>query len=594
MKKKLIKAAIIIICAAAVIFGIIFAVRYFRSKAASSNEPIKTDMVTRGNIEVSISGSAAVEPIERYEIIPLVNGTVTACNYEVGDSVNKDDILYRFDSSEISTSLKKAENDFERSSISRDETLKNKEKLTVTAPCSGVVSGITVKTGDDVKSGFEIAKFKDTMNLEVDIPFTAAQINYITVGLRADISSSEHMSGTTGVVTHINNVPTSGEDGSALYYVTISLSNPGAFSEGLKVSALINGMVSPYSGEIRCMEEKSASTEIEGTVSKLYIQNGDYVQKGSVIAELSSETLDNEIKKTELEYDSAKLSLQDSYDKLEDYVITSPINGTVITKNSKAGDTIDRSNSSVTMMVVADVSKLKFDLEIDELDVVNVKEGMEVDITCDAVENVSFKGYISNVSVEGTANEGVTAYKAEVIIDEPGELRPSMNVDASVVVQSAENVLMLPVSDVKTAGNRSYVFAADVSGGDNDGKDSDKKGFRPDGENPSENAGGAERGGNPPENAGGMERSSNPPENAGGAEKDGKARGNIEAPEGFKTVFVETGISNDDYIEIKSGLNEGEAVYPQEASLRNNNMMMGGMGGGPGGGPGDGGPPPGM
>lgn len=584
MKKKRIKAAVIIVCiAAAVIVGVIFAVRYFRARSASGREMINTDIAERGDIQVSISGSAAVEPFERYEIIPLVNGTVTACSFEVGDSVSKDDILYEFDSSELSTSLKRAENDFERTSISRSETLKNKEKLTVTAQGSGVVSELSAKEGEECSGGYELAKLRDTVNLEADIPFTAAQLNYIQTGSRAEISSSEHMSGTIGAVTHINSVPTSQEDGSALYYVTVSFLNPGSFREGLRISAEINGMISPYSGEVRLKEESSVRTEIGGTISRLYIRNGDYVHEGDVVAELTSESLENEIKKSELEYNSAQLSLRDSYDKLDDYVLKSPINGTVITKNSKAGDTIDRSNSSVTMMVVADVSRLKFDLEIDELDVVNVKAGMEADITCDAVEGAEFKGYISNVSVEGTANNGVTTYKAEVIIDDPGELRPGMNIDASVVVQSAENVIMLPVADVKSIGGRKYVFVKDQDGGDDpDGKTpgseekqppdgSPENGEPHDGERKAPPADRARRGGgNPPGGA-----------SKGRSEEAGAAGDrNIDAPEGFKTVFVETGIANDDYIEIKSGLNEGDAVYQQEASSRNNfNMMRGGPGG---------------
>ncbi|MCH5186170.1 MAG: efflux RND transporter periplasmic adaptor subunit [Oscillospiraceae bacterium] len=621
-KSVIIKTAVIVVCCAAVIGGAVFGVKYFKSKSASSVGEIKLDTVTRGNIETVISGSAAVEPLERYEIIPLVNGTIISCSYEVGDVVSKDDVLYQFDSSELDISLKKAENDFEKTTISRNETLKDTEKLIVTAPCSGVISGLTAKAGDKISNGSQLAQIKDTVNLEVDIPFTAAQMNYISLGSPVDILSSEHMSGTKGVVTHINNVSTAQEDGSVLYYVTVSLVNPGAFGEGLKVSAQINGMVSPYSGEIRCVNEQTVKTEIEGNLSELYMSNGDYVNKGDVIAVLTSETLTNSIKKNDLEYDNARLSLRDSYDKLDDYIIKSPINGTVITKNSKAGDTVDRSNSSVTMMVIADVSKLKFSLEIDELDVIKVKEGMEVDITCDAVENTMFKGYISNVSVEGSSSDGVTTYKAEVIIDEPGELRPSMNVDASVIIESAENVLMLPVTDVKTAGNRKYVFTPVSDSQDKNSKDKseDKREFENSGipgngsdRQRRENADGPdnrrnENAGDPDSRgreagAGGNEsaaangnpgrRSADgaaPGENPNMPDMQNRAGRSITAPDGFEATFVETGISSEDYIEIKSGLNEGDMVYKQEtSSSRTNNMMQGGMGG-PGGMGGMGGP----
>ena len=633
-KSTVIKAAVAVVCAAAVVTGGVFAYGKYKAKSTSGNNEVSLDPVTRGDIEVYISGSGAVEPLERYEIIPLVNGTITSCQYDVGDTVSKDDVLYRFDTSDLTNSLQKAENDFESSKLSLAESQKDTEKLTITAPCTGVVSGLTAKVGDELQNGYQLASFKDNMNLEVDIPFTAAQMEYISVGSSAEISSSEHMSSTTGSVIHINNVPESQDDGSALYFVTVRLINPGSFKEGLKVSAQINGMVSPSAGEIRYGSEQSAKTDISGTLSELYIQNGDYIQKGTVIARLTSDTVSNNIKKSNLQYDNAQLSLQDSYDKLDDYVIKSPINGTVITKNSKVGDTIDRSNSSVTMMVIADISKLKFDLEIDELDVVNVKEGMEVEITCDAIENQTFRGYISNVSVEGNSSNGVTTYTAEVVIDEPGELRPSMNVDASVIIQSAQDVLMVPISDVKTAGNQKYVFvpsdntdkdnseksnegmpdrqnggnrperksednSSDTAEGENrpergsrdtphDTANGENRPERGSGDNPPDSAEGGNRpeqenGGNPPD----MPEGGNPPDGANGAspEQHGGGRRNINAPDGFTAQFVETGISNDDYIEIKSGLNEGDMVYQQETSSsgNNNNMMMGGMGG-PGGG----------
>ena len=73
-------------------------------------------------------------------------------------------------------------------------------------------------------------------------------------------------------------------------------------------------------------------------------------------------------------------------------------------------------------------------------------------------------------------------------------------------------------------------------------------------------------------------------------------QGNV--PAGFKSVDVETGLTNDDYVEIVSGLSEGDEVYVAESTVSSNQMMMpggnmGGMGGGPGsggqGGPGGGG-----
>ncbi len=72
-------------------------------------------------------------------------------------------------------------------------------------------------------------------------------------------------------------------------------------------------------------------------------------------------------------------------------------------------------------------------------------------------------------------------------------------------------------------------------------------------------------------------------------------RGSVPGPAGFKAVQVETGLMNDSYVEITSGLNEGDVVYVAESTQTSSFMMMpgggmggGGMGGGPGGGMGGG------
>ena len=64
-------------------------------------------------------------------------------------------------------------------------------------------------------------------------------------------------------------------------------------------------------------------------------------------------------------------------------------------------------------------------------------------------------------------------------------------------------------------------------------------------------------------------------------------------PAGFRSVEVETGLISDEYVEITSGLSEGDEVYVDESSTDSSASMMpmGGMGGGMGGGPGGGGAP---
>ena len=516
-----------------------------KKKASSSVSVRETDIVTRGDVNVTITGSAAVEPYERFEIIPKVSGDIVYCPFDVGDSVEKGDLLYGFDTSSSDLTVERQRLSLEQSENSYKNALEERDKLYIKAKNNGTVSGLSAKAGQEIKTGAKIADISDTDNLEVVLPFTASQIATIHTGDSASITSSKHMSSVSGIVTHISSSSYAASDGTALYSVTIKFSNPGVFYSGMSVGGAVGANVSPGSGVIENSAASSVYAETEGTVSHIYYSNGDYVTKGTVIMTLTSDSVDDRITDSTLSYKSASLSMRQTEKDLEDYNITSPISGTVITKKSKAGDTIDKTTAQTVMMVVADISKLKFELSIDELDISKVTEGQTVSVTCDALPDETFLGYITTISVEGTAQNGVTTYSAEVVIDEPGDLRPSMNIDASIITESAENVLLIPTEDIKSIGKKTFVF---VKGGKEDRKPS-----KPD-------------------------KSSQIP--------DEKPFDNIpKAPDGYIAVEIETGVANEDYTEVKNGLKEGQEIYRQNTVSTSNSLpMMGSMGGGMSGG----------
>ena len=187
--------------------------------------------------------------------------------------------------------------------------------------------------------------------------------------------------------------------------------------------------------------------------------------------------------------------------QLEDYTITAPITGTVVTKNTKQGDNLDNTNGQNTLAEIYDLSYLKFDISVDELDINKMKVGQKVKITCDSLEG-TFEGVVTNVSVAGTTLSGYTTYPVTVEIKEvPEGLLPGMNITAEIVVEQAQDVLAVPVSAVQR-GNIVYVKDASVT-----------------------------------------------------------TAPNKNIPVGYKEVKVETGFSNSTYIEIVSGLSEGDVIF---------------------------------
>ena len=222
-------------------------------------------------------------------------------------------------------------------------------------------------------------------------------------------------------------------------------------------------------------------------------------------------------------------------------IFTAPISGTVIEKDIKAGDTLESSNSNSTVLcVIADMSVMTFTINVDELDIAQLKKGQEVSIDADALSGRKFTGYVENIGILGTSSDGVTSYPVTIVINDADDLWPGMNVSAEIVVDSAEDVLTVPVSAVNR-GNTVLVKGAKGAEGVN------QKG----------------------------------------------------APDGAQYVQIEMGLNDESYIEVTGGLSEGDIVLVpvvqsngEEDSSGDQMMPGGGMqGGGMQGGGMQGGPP---
>lgn len=388
-----------------------------------------------GNIVETVEQSGTVQPYERREITALVRGEVMESPFNEGDLVEEGDTLYKIDDEDAQLSL-------ERSKINLDEVNENINNLKIYAPVSGVVSGFQLSEGDYVNGG-EIGKILSSDNMKVRLSFTPSDFDKIKIGDRVSVTSAMYMTSLEGTVTYkIDSASGSGAEGSYLKKVEITIPNPGALAEGTTVHGTVfTGSETVYSADSKAIENggtTSLRAESSGEVETVCVKNGDKVKKGQLIAVLSNRSLNNNKKSTEL-------SLRSEMKNLEDYNITAPISGTVITKNVEKGDKIDNSNASTVLMVVADMSKMKFTISVDELDIGKIIIGQDVRITADALPGENFMGYVSKIAAEGTVSgQGVTTFEVEIVIDRPGDLKSGMNVNANIIISETKNVLIIP------------------------------------------------------------------------------------------------------------------------------------------------------
>ena len=499
--------------------------------------------VKRGDITVSVTGSGTVEPIEQYEIQSIVTGDILEDYVTLGSEVKKDDVLYIIDSSSAENSLERAEASYEQQLLSHNQRVDDYNEAeankSVLAPSSGVITELYVKNGDTVNSGTKLAVVEDTSSLTVRVPFLSANAKNIYKGQNATVYFDDRNESHTGYVSHVTTGTYVTDAGAIVSDIEITFKNPGAIVAGESVTATVGNFACNDYGTVQPTATETIVAKVSGDVKNLNYSKGDCISSGKLLLNIDNDSSYSDLRSSELSLKNSKLSLDDQMEKLNDYTILSPISGTVVEKTMKGGDTLDGNKSSLA--IVADMSKLTFEISVDELYIKSIEVGQTVSITADALPNRTFEGVVDTVSIIGTATSGVTVYPVTVVISEYEGLLPGMNVDAEIVISNASDVLTVPVNAV-SRGNLVLI--------------------KDDGKAPQ------------------TETKKESEKNAGNSEK--KQFRPPEAPDGYKYVTVETGVANDDYVEIVSGLSEGDVIYVTviKNTTTSQTGAFGGMGGG--------------
>ncbi len=244
-------------------------------------------------------------------------------------------------------------------------------------------------------------------------------------------------------------------------------------------------------GSVEPVTSVTVGTQVSGIISKLYVDYNTVVKKGQIIAELDKTNLISELNtakanlsssESELnyqqtnfqryqtlfkkglvsadEYDTAKLSYKKAKEQVAQAkemvskaqtnlgyaIITSPIDGVVISKSVEEGQTVAASYATPELFTIAkDLKDMQVVADVDEADIGDVKEGERVTFTVDAYPNDTFEGVVKQVRQEATTTNNVVTY--EVVISAPNselKLKPGLTANVTIYTAERQNVVSVP------------------------------------------------------------------------------------------------------------------------------------------------------
>lgn len=240
-------------------------------------------------------------------------------------------------------------------------------------------------------------------------------------------------------------------------------------------------------GEINPVNTVSVGSQVSGTIEDIFVDYNSHVKKGQLLLKIEPSVLEAAVAEAQASLDSAKSQLtlarndynrnktlydsgyiaraemeqsqanyeqaqqsvkrmQSQYDRavtnLSYATITSPVEGTVISRKVDKGQTVAASFQTPDLFEIAeDLSKMQIETAVSEADIGVIKEGQTVSFTVDAYPRKTFRGNVRQVRLSPTTTSNVVVYTVVIDVDNSDlSLMPGMTAFVTILVSEAHDV----------------------------------------------------------------------------------------------------------------------------------------------------------
>lgn len=582
----------------------LFGLKAYINKQAesSSTTSYSRAVVTRGALEETVYGSGTTSARNQTNVLAEAEGTLTDLRVSVGDAVKAGDILAVMTNTDLDDTITDLEFDLWELDDQILSTSAGSKVTTIEAPAAGRVVAIYAEAGDDA-----LAIFRREGALAIISTDGRMKVELSDVDTSSGVSLGEKLTVTGETFIAEGTVVDLTRQGTSLTLTIQDDSLP--MGETVTVARQNGTILGTSTLEVN---KPMAVSSYGGTIESVKVSVGDKVKRADTLFKLTDSPLTLKIENLRLQREAAAKSLEEARQQRENLIVVAPCDGTIATLSISEGDEI---SSGAMLCSILEGEDMNLTIAVDELDVVEVEVGQKVKITVDALSDAEMDGEVYKIAPVGSNSGGVTTYDVELTFDAEGSgVRSGMNATGEITVASTDSTLYVPVEALMTIGNDTYLMVentgktASTMAADSmsDLSNMPQGGNMPDLSN-------MPQGGSKPDFAGSFgERSGdassgetldaqnrgnrgNAPQRTQNAEAATEESGlipavkklysgvmdwlyadvNEETQVSGSLVKVTTGMQNDDYVEILSGVSEGDVVlYTGSSSSSSSNMMM--------------------
>ncbi len=467
-----------------------------------------TAAVEKGAIVVSVSGTGQVSASNQVDIKPKVSGDVISVNVTDGQALKKGALIAQLDTQDAQKSVRDARANLESARLSLEKLKAPADTLTLLQAENALSSAKQSKENaeSNLVKGYDDG-FNAVSNAFLDLPNVMSGLEGVLYGKDVGTSGQANIDAYFNIITTYRNDAPQLRSAVTQNYTVARAAYEKAFqdyraasrsSDHATVEALIDetydtaklvsdaiknsknfldivdDVITVYNrtrpsalaGHKNSLDSYTGSTNshlggllnIKNTIktNKDALVNADrsIAEKTESLAKLKAGPDALDIRSQEISIEQRQNALTDALQNLSDYSIRAPFDGIIAKLSVKRGDAASPSTAIATFITVQQIAEIS----LNEVDVAKVKVGQKATLTFDAVSDLTVSGEVASVDALGTVSQGVVSYAVKIAFDtQESQVKPGMSVSAAIVTDIKQDVLVVPLSAVKTQGNISSV-----------------------------------------------------------------------------------------------------------------------------------------
>ncbi len=426
----MVKRAAAVAAVLAVLAAVVWVVRS-RGVSQTPQETRRTAVVTRGDLLVSVSGTGTLQPYAQVEVRSRATGTVVALHVQEGDQVSQGQLLAVIDDEDARAGYDTA---LAQMAAARARLDQSRNTLTATR----------------AQNATRVAQ------AEAALGTARARLNQVLAGSRPEEIAQAREALRQAEL--------------ALDLARRNLARTQQLFDGGLVSradldqaqnqfAVAQAQVRAAQARLQQLQGGSRPEDI--AIARAQVQEAESALAAAKAARLQEEVLAADVAAAEAAVRSNAAQLAQARDRLAETRITAPISGIVARLAIQTGQSVigGLTGGGTLMLTIADVRTVQADVPVDESDVAQIRLGMPVRITADALPGRIFTGKVDRIAPQSIVVQNVTQFGVIVTIADPDPaLRLGMSVDAEFIVTERRNVLLVPAEAVRGQDTKAVVL----------------------------------------------------------------------------------------------------------------------------------------